>query len=139
MTRPIPLSQATLDMLGDWVERETRFPDSMVDRITPATTDADRAEVRDRFGIDDQWPVVCEPFAQWVLQDTFADGRPPYERAGVQVVGDVTSYELNWPVTSASRPPTPERWPRCTCTGPEQRSNRWTARGRSRTHVLEPA
>jgi mannitol 2-dehydrogenase len=80
--------------LGDWVERETRFPDSMVDRITPATTDSDRAELRDRFGIDDQWPVVCEPFTQWVLQDTFADGRPPYEWAGVQVVGDVRSYEL---------------------------------------------
>jgi mannitol 2-dehydrogenase len=66
----------------------------MVDRIPPATTDADRAEVRDRFGIDDQWPVVCEPFTQWVLQDTFADGRPPYEQAGVQIVADVKSYEL---------------------------------------------
>jgi mannitol 2-dehydrogenase len=80
--------------LASWVERETRFPDSMVDRITPATTDADRAEIRDRFGIDDQWPVVCEPFTQWVLQDTFAAGRPPYERAGVQVVGDVQPYDL---------------------------------------------
>jgi mannitol 2-dehydrogenase len=80
--------------LASWVERETRFPDSMVDRITPATTDADRAEIRDRFGIDDQWPVVCEPFTQWVLQDTFAAGRPAYERAGVQVVGDVQPYEL---------------------------------------------
>jgi len=80
--------------LASWVERETRFPDSMIDRITPATTDADRAEIRDRFGIDDQWPVVCEPFTQWVLQDTFAAGRPAYERAGVQVVGDVQPYEL---------------------------------------------
>ena len=80
--------------LASWVARGTRFPDSMVDRITPATTDADRAEIRDRFGIDDQWPVVCEPFTQWVLQDTFAAGRPAYERAGVQVVGDVQPYEL---------------------------------------------
>ena len=80
--------------LASWVERETRFPDSMIDRITPATTDADRTEIRDRFGIDDQWPVVCEPFTQWVLQDTFAAGRPAYERAGVQVVGDVQPYEL---------------------------------------------
>jgi mannitol 2-dehydrogenase len=39
---------------------------------SPATTETDRAEIRDRFGIDDQWPVVCEPFTQWVLQDTFA-------------------------------------------------------------------
>jgi mannitol-1-phosphate/altronate dehydrogenase len=53
----------------------------MIRRITP------RAEIRDRFGIDDQWPVVCEPFTQWVLQDTFAADRPAYERAGVQVVG----------------------------------------------------
>jgi mannitol 2-dehydrogenase len=80
--------------LGDWVEREVRFPNSMVDRITPVTTDADRAEVRERFGIEDRWPVVCEPFTQWVLQEAFAAGRPPYEQAGVQVVGDVEPYEL---------------------------------------------
>ncbi len=80
--------------LGDWVEREVRFPNSMVDRITPVTTDADRAEVRDRFGVDDQWPVVCEPFTQWVLEDSFSAGRPPYEDVGVQVVRDVVPYEL---------------------------------------------
>jgi mannitol 2-dehydrogenase len=80
--------------LGDWVEREVRFPNSMVDRITPVTTDADRAEVRERFGIEDQWPVVCEPFTQWVLQDAFTAGRPPYQAAGVQVVDDVEPYEL---------------------------------------------
>ena len=80
--------------LGDWVEREARFPNSMVDRITPATTDADRAEVRQRFGIEDQWPVVCEPYTQWVLEDAFTAGRPPYEQAGVQVVDDVEPYEL---------------------------------------------
>jgi mannitol 2-dehydrogenase len=66
----------------------------MVDRITPATTDADRAEIRDRFGIDDRWPVVCEPFTQWVLQDSFTSGRPPYQEAGVQIVADVEPYEL---------------------------------------------
>jgi mannitol 2-dehydrogenase len=80
--------------LGDWVEREVRFPNSMVDRITPVTTDADRAEIADRFGIEDRWPVVCEPFTQWVLQDTFTAGRPPYQQAGVQVVEDVEPYEL---------------------------------------------
>ena len=84
---------AQLD-LGDWVEHEVRFPDSMVDRITPVTTDADRAEIRERFGIDDRWPVVCEPFTQWVLQDTFTDGRPPYADAGVQLVDQVEPYEL---------------------------------------------
>jgi mannitol 2-dehydrogenase len=80
--------------LGDWVEREVHFPSSMVDRITPVTTDADRAEVRDRFGIDDQWPVVCEPFTQWVLEDDFTAGRPPYQEAGVQLVHQVEPYEL---------------------------------------------
>ncbi len=80
--------------LADWISGAVRFPNSMVDRITPATTDADRAEVADRFGIDDRWPVVCEPFVQWVLEDDFADGRPPYEDAGVQLVGEVEPYEL---------------------------------------------
>jgi mannitol 2-dehydrogenase len=69
------------------------FPSSMVDRITPATTDADRHEVRERFGIEDRWPVVCEPFAQWVLEDAFTAGRPPLEDVGVQVVDDVEPYE----------------------------------------------
>ena len=82
------------DGLGDWVERNVLFPNSMVDRITPATTDDDRADIADRFGIADGWPVVCEPFAQWVLEDHFVDGRPPLERAGVQVVDDVEPYEL---------------------------------------------
>jgi mannitol 2-dehydrogenase len=82
------------DGFGDWVDENVRFPNSMVDRITPQTTDADRAEVRERFGVDDQWPVVCEPFAQWVLEDSFSAGRPPYEHAGVQVVEDVRPYEL---------------------------------------------
>jgi mannitol 2-dehydrogenase len=80
--------------LGDWVGREVSFPSSMVDRITPVTTDADRAEVRERFGIDDRWPVVCEPFTQWVLEDTFTAGRPAYEQAGVQLVDQVEPYEL---------------------------------------------
>jgi mannitol 2-dehydrogenase len=80
--------------LGDWIEYEARFPNSMVDRITPVTTDADRAEVRERFGIEDQWPVVCEPYTQWVLEDAFTAGRPPYEQVGVQVVDQVEPYEL---------------------------------------------
>jgi len=80
--------------LGDWVEREARFPNSMVDRITPVTTDTDRAEIRERFGIEDLWPVVCEPYTQWVLQDAFTAGRPAYEQVGVQVVGQVEPYEL---------------------------------------------
>jgi mannitol 2-dehydrogenase len=80
--------------LGEWIANEVAFPNSMVDRITPATTDADRREVRERFGVDDRWPVVCEPFIQWVLEDAFSAGRPRYEDVGVQVVPDVEPYEL---------------------------------------------
>ncbi len=80
--------------LGAWIEDQVAFPNSMVDRITPATTEEDRIEVSARFGIEDRWPVVCEPFAQWVLEDSFSAGRPSYERVGVQVVGDVEPYEL---------------------------------------------
>jgi mannitol 2-dehydrogenase len=80
--------------LADWIDHNVRFPNSMVDRITPVTTDTDRALVRDRLGIDDRWPVVCEPFTQWVLEDSFSIGRPSYEDAGVQVVEDVEPYEL---------------------------------------------
>jgi mannitol 2-dehydrogenase len=80
--------------LGAWMDTEVSFPNSMVDRITPATTDEDRDEVRERFGIEDGWPVVCEPFTQWVLEDRFSLGRPPLEDAGVQVVEDVEPYEL---------------------------------------------
>src|SRR5919112_2001205 len=79
--------------LGEWVEREVRFPNCMVDRITPVTTDHDREELQKRFGIEDQWPVVCEPFTQWVLEDNF-EARPPLEDAGVQLVEDVEPYEL---------------------------------------------
>jgi mannitol 2-dehydrogenase len=80
--------------LAEWVRTAVSFPDSMVDRITPVTTDADREEVEQRYGVADRWPVVCEPFAQWVLEDAFSSGRPPWEDAGVQVVEDVEPYEL---------------------------------------------
>lgn len=80
--------------LGAYVSENVRFPNSMVDRITPVTTDDDRDEVRKSFGVDDGWPVVCEPFTQWALEDSFGDGRPAWEEAGVQVVPDVEPYEL---------------------------------------------
>ncbi|RPA19930.1 mannitol dehydrogenase family protein [Gordonia sp. OPL2] len=80
--------------LADWISEHTAFPNSMVDRITPATPPELRAEVADRTGIDDRWPVVAEPFTQWVLEDSFSMGRPRLEDVGVQVVDDVTPYEL---------------------------------------------
>lgn len=79
--------------LAEMVEHDVPFPCSMVDRITPATTPADRAELDARFGIADRWPVVCEPFCQWVLEDHFPAGRPELEAVGVQMVDDVAPYE----------------------------------------------
>jgi mannitol 2-dehydrogenase len=80
--------------LGQWVADHVAFPNCMVDRITPVTTDDDRAEIARRFGVEDRWPVVCEPFTQWVLEDLFPLGRPPLEDVGVQLVDDVEPYEL---------------------------------------------
>ena len=80
--------------LAHWIAAEVAFPNSMVDRITPVTSDDDRELLALRFGIDDDWPVVCEPFTQWVLEERFPSGRPPVEKAGVQVVDDVGPYEL---------------------------------------------
>jgi mannitol 2-dehydrogenase len=79
--------------LADWVAERVRFPCSMVDRITPVTTPEIVAGVERDFGIADEWPVVAEAFASWVLEDDFADGRPPLEEAGVLLVDDVGPYE----------------------------------------------
>lgn len=80
--------------LADWIEQTVPFPNSMVDRITPVTTAADIEELACEFGIEDGWPVVCEPFTQWVLEDHFAEGRPLLDQVGVQLVEDVEPYEL---------------------------------------------
>ncbi|HET7477057.1 MAG TPA: mannitol dehydrogenase family protein [Dermatophilaceae bacterium] len=80
--------------LGAYVRDEVAFPNCMVDRITPVTTEDDRAELTRVFGVEDNWPVVCEPFTQWVLEDHFPTGRPALERVGVQLVDDVEPYEL---------------------------------------------
>jgi len=79
--------------LSAWIEANVACPNGMVDRITPQTTDADRLMVRERFGLDDAWPVVCEPFRQWIIEDKFSAGRPPLEDVGAQIVADVAPYE----------------------------------------------
>jgi len=81
------------DRLADWVSANVSFPSSVVDRIVPATTAADRAYVRDTLGYEDEGVVVGEPFAQWVIEDSFGQGRPAWERAGAVLTGDVTPYE----------------------------------------------
>ncbi|MEL6207783.1 MAG: mannitol dehydrogenase family protein, partial [Pseudomonadota bacterium] len=74
-----------------YIDHAVRFPSSMVDRITPATTEADRAELAALTGLHDAWPVVTEPFTQWVVEDKFAGDRPPF--SGVDWVADVAPYE----------------------------------------------
>ena len=79
--------------LAKWIEEEVRFPNAMVDRITPVTTSTEIEFLEQDFGVADGWPVTCEPFCQWIIEDHFADGRPPWEDVGVQFVPDVTPYE----------------------------------------------
>lgn len=80
--------------LGSWVEANVHFPNSMVDRITPVTSAEDISEVPIITGLEDKWPVVAEPFFQWVIDDEFSLGRPELEQADVQMVEDVMPYEL---------------------------------------------
>ena len=80
--------------LGRWVEDSVAFPSTMVDRIVPATTDADREAVSSALGVSDAWPVMTEPFTQWVVEDRFTTGRPRIEEAGAELVADVAPYEL---------------------------------------------
>ncbi len=79
--------------LADWIAANVAFPNGMVDRITPATSDRERAMIRE-MGVDDASPVFCEDFIQWVLEDNFPAGRPALEKVGVEFVADVTPWEL---------------------------------------------
>ena len=79
--------------LAGWIHGTVAFPSSMVDRMVPATTEDVRVLAARRTGRADAWPVVTEPFSQWVLEDRFPCGRPPWERAGVELVGDVAPFE----------------------------------------------
>jgi mannitol 2-dehydrogenase len=79
--------------LARWIEDKVAFPNAMVDRITPATGERERKIASETFGVDDAWPVFCEEFKQWVLEDTFTAGRPAFEKVGATIVKDVTPYE----------------------------------------------
>ncbi len=78
---------------GAFVAAEVACPNTMVDRIVPATTEADRTQVAASLGMEDAWPVITEPFTQWVVEDRFPLGRPDWERAGVTMVRDVAPFE----------------------------------------------
>ncbi|WP_457090831.1 mannitol dehydrogenase family protein [Microvirga sp. P5_D2] len=80
--------------LAAYVRESVAFPNSMVDRITPATTDRERSILEERFGVQDNWPVFCEPFRQWVLEDHFPTGRPALEDVGVTFTSQVAAFEL---------------------------------------------
>ncbi len=82
------------EALADWIRANTAFPTSMVDRIAPAVSQADRDRVERDFGYCDEAAVVCEPFRQWVIEDRFAGPIPGWDRVGAEVVPDVEPYEM---------------------------------------------
>jgi fructuronate reductase len=79
--------------LGDFVQTNVACPCTMVDRIVPATSDDDRKRISAVLGVQDTWPVVTEPFIQWVIEDHFPMGRPQWELAGAQFARDVEPFE----------------------------------------------
>ncbi|TPN17881.1 mannitol dehydrogenase family protein [Mesorhizobium sp. B2-3-3] len=98
LTEFATLRDAALGSTGDaglfsHIADEVAFPSSMVDRIVPATTDADRARISGELGVEDAWPVMTEPFRQWVVEDRFPAGRPAWEKFGVTMVDDVRPFE----------------------------------------------
>lgn len=80
--------------LAEWMRSSVAFPNTMVDRITPVTTPETKVLAAEMLGAEDRWPVVCESFKQWVIEDTFCNGRPALEKVGVRMTSDVTPYEV---------------------------------------------
>lgn len=89
----VGLAQAVNPELADWITKSVSFVDSSIDRITPRTTDEDRAAVAAATGFSDQSPVVTEPFTSWVLQGEFPAGRPAWEKGGAQFVTSLDPFE----------------------------------------------
>jgi mannitol 2-dehydrogenase len=79
--------------LAAWVAENVTFPNSMVDRITPATRPEDVLRLNEKNGTEDKAPVYCEDFIQWVIEDNFIAGRPAWESVGAEFTDDVTAYE----------------------------------------------
>jgi fructuronate reductase len=77
----------------DWIAAKGAFPQTMVDRIVPATDEADVAALAGRIGLTDRAMVKAEPYSQWVIEDLFAGERPDFEKAGVQITDDVAPWE----------------------------------------------
>lgn len=90
----VSFAKRVSEELSEWMNSAVAFPNTMVDRITPVTTPDDISSAEKITGLSDHWPVVAETFFQWVVEDHFPAGRPPFEKAGVQLVDDVEAYEL---------------------------------------------
>jgi mannitol 2-dehydrogenase len=80
--------------LARWINAHVAFPSTMVDRITPQTSNAEREFVEQKFGVADKCPVVTEPYCQWVIEDSFSNGRPPLDEVGAEFVADVRDHKL---------------------------------------------
>lgn len=89
----VAFAQAVDAELADWISREVAFPCTMVDRITPATTDADRTNISNKIGMTDAWPVVTEAFSQWVIEDNFTMGRPDWTIGGAVFSDEIEAWE----------------------------------------------
>jgi fructuronate reductase len=89
----VALARASDPALADWIAERGAFPQTMVDRIVPATVDADISALADRTGVEDRAMVKTEPFSQWVIQDWFCGERPDFEAAGVQITPAVAPWE----------------------------------------------
>jgi mannitol 2-dehydrogenase len=89
----VGLAKLSDTALADWISSHVAFPNAMVDRITPATGDRERKVCAEQFGVIDAWPVFCEEFKQWVVEDNFPQGRPAWEKVGAEFVKDVTPWE----------------------------------------------
>ncbi|MDP6463846.1 MAG: mannitol dehydrogenase family protein [SAR324 cluster bacterium] len=90
----VGLAELNDSELARWIEKEVAFPNGMVDRIATVTSDQQRQKLLEDFGIQDQWPVFCEPYRQWVLEDSFSMGRPSFEKVGVTFTENITAFEL---------------------------------------------
>ncbi len=89
----VGLAQLQNPAWARWISETVAFPNGMVDRITPVTGDKERRSLAESFGVEDRWPVFCEPFRQWVLEDHFPAGRPPLEEVGVTFTDQVAAFE----------------------------------------------
>jgi mannitol 2-dehydrogenase len=89
----LSFTRASDESLSEWIEVCVCFPNGMVDRITPVTQPQDIDWLREKYGLEDAWPVTCEPYIQWVLEDNFSNGRPAWEKAGVRFTSNIDPYE----------------------------------------------